>query len=79
MRSKRSSALLLHTKSVHGRGLADPLLVVHLTRSGELIGHGVLAVGGVVRARAFWVLELPLETPLPPKGARLGVLPSSPG
>ena len=79
MRSDRNDSLLVHSGSVHGRGLTDPLRVLHFTRAGRLIGHDVLAVGRIVRARAYWILEMPMTVPVPENGAQVTVLPSSPG
>ena len=79
MRSDRNGALLVHAGSVHGRGLTDPLRVLHFTRTGRFIGHDVLAVGRIVRARAYWILEIPMTAPVPENGAQVTVLPSSPG
>ena len=79
MRSDRNDSLLVHAGSVHGRGLADPLRVLHLTRTGRFVGHDVLAVGRIVRARAYWILEMPMSAPVPENGAQVIVLPSSPG
>lgn len=73
------SGLLLHTTAVHGRGLFDPLRVVHLSAGGAVIGSEVLPVNGSLRARGFWVLELPMTVVAPQDGAVLTVLPSSPG
>jgi hypothetical protein len=72
------SAVLLHAGSVHGKGLAEPVLVAHLTSSGRVTGHEVLEPGGAVGAGSFWVLELPTGRLLPPIGATIAVLPSSP-
>ncbi len=71
--------ILLHTFSVHGKGLSEALHVVHVTRSGVIVGRELLTVGGSVRARAYWVLELSYAVSPPPEGARLRVVPSSPG
>lgn len=79
MRSGRNHSLLVHAGSVHGRGLKAPLRVLHLTRTGRFVGHDVLAVGRFVRARAYWILEMPMNAPVPENGARVIVLPSSPG
>ncbi len=73
-----ASGVLLHTSSVHGRGISSPLRLIHLTRSGTVVGEGLLAPGRIVRSRSYWVLEVPLSTPAPPQGVRLTVLPSSP-
>lgn len=70
-------AVLMRTRSVHGVGLIGPIGVVHVTAAGIVAGHDVLLVDGRVRSTAHWVLELPLETGLPPVGVRLTVLPSS--
>ncbi len=67
------SALLIHTRSVHG----GPLRVVHLTAEGTVVGAELLAGSGTVRARDYWMLELPVEAPYPERGVRLRVLPSS--
>ena len=71
--------LLLHTAGVHGKGLTQPLRVVHLSAGGAVVGSEVLAVDGSLRARGFWVLELPIAVEAPSEGAVLTVLPSSPG
>lgn len=76
--NRDASGVLLHTSSVHGRGLGSPLRLIHLSRSGTVIGEGLLAPGRIVRSRSYWVLEVPLSTPAPPHGARLTVVPSSP-
>lgn len=73
------TGLLLHAGTVHGIGLIEPLRVIHLTASGTVVGHELLGAGGIVRARSHWLLEVPAEVPPPPIGARLTVLPSSPG
>jgi hypothetical protein len=73
------TGLLLHAGTVHGIGLVEPLRVIHLTASGTVVGHELLGAGGLVRARSHWLLEVPPVTPPPPIGARLTVLPSSPG
>ncbi len=78
IRNPDASGVLLHTSSVHGRGISSPLRLIHLSRSGTVIGEGLLAPGQIVRSKSYWVLELPLSTPAPPQGARLTVLPSSP-
>ncbi len=78
IRNLDASGVLLHTSSVHGRGLSSPLRLIHLSRSGTVIGEGLLAPDRIVRSRSYWVLELPLSTPAPPQGTRLTVVPSSP-
>ncbi len=78
IRNPDASGVLLHTASVHGRGISSPLRLIHLSRSGTVVGEGLLAPRRIVRSRSYWVLELPLSTPAPPQGARLTVLPSSP-
>ena len=75
--SRAAGGLLVHATSVHGVGLAEPLHILHLSDSGVVVGHGVLAVGGLVRADDYWVLETPIAAELPPLGAQLRVLPSS--
>lgn len=72
------SAVLMRSRSVHGKGLAEPLTVVHLTEGGIVAGCDVLPVDGTLRSTTHWVLELPLDIGLPPVGVRLTVLPSSP-
>ena len=78
IRNPDASGVLLHTSSVHGRGISSPLRLIHLSRSGTVIGEGLLAPGRIVRSKSYWVLALPLSTPAPPHGVRLTVLPSSP-
>jgi len=79
MGSERNHSLLMHTGSVHGRGLKGSLRVFHLTRAGRFVGQDVLAVGRIVRARAYWILETPMAAPVPENDAQVIVLPSSPG
>ncbi len=75
--SRAAWGLLVHTPSVHGVGLAEPLRILHLSGSGVVVGHDVLGVGGLVRAGDYWVLEIPIAAEPPPIGAQLTVLPSS--
>jgi hypothetical protein len=70
-------AVLIRARSVHGKGLSDPICVVHVTTDGIVAGSDVLLVDGRVRSNAHWILELPVDTGLPPLGVRLTVLPSS--
>ena len=75
--SGAAGGLLVHTSSVHGVGLAEPLCILHISGSGVVVGHDVLGVGGLVRAGDYWVLEIPIAAESPPIGAQLTVLPSS--
>ena len=77
MHAGRARGVLLHTSSVHGKGLSDPLQIIHLTSQGVVAARDVLMPGQTVSARSFWILELSLEEPAPTPGAPLVVLPSS--
>jgi hypothetical protein len=73
-----ADAVLLCSRSVHGKGLDAPIRVVHLTDTGTVVGYDTLPVGGTVRSATHWMLEIPITAPLPPVGTHLTVLPSSP-
>jgi hypothetical protein len=74
-----AKGVLLHTSTVHGMGLDHPLRVLHVTRYGTVVGEEMLRAGGIVRARAYWILEVQPGVPAPALGVRLAVLPSSLG
>ena len=64
--------LLLAGRSVHGRGMAEPLTVVGLDAAGAVIGSTPLAPGGrVTFPGAVAVLELPAGVAVPDPGTAL--------
>lgn len=69
--------LLLETRSVHGFGLRAPIQVVSIGPDGT-----VQAVERLDRRRiawfprARWILELPIDNPVPGVGERLAFSPS---
>lgn len=72
----RGRGLLLETGSVHGFGMAEPLLVVFISAAGTVVGSRRLSPRRVMRCPSAWTLELPIGTPLPAVGTLLRVLPS---
>lgn len=66
--------LLLKTKSVHGRGINQPILAVALSESFEVLGSNLVERGRFVRfPAARYILELPASRPGPEIGSQLTV------
>jgi len=66
--------LLVGGGAVHGVGMAEPLWLAFLDRTGRVLRVDVLPPGGFRRCPgAAWVLELPGDVPPPTAGARLVV------
>ena len=64
--------LLIAGRSVHGRGMAEPLAVVGLDAAGTVVGSSRLVPGGRVEmAGAVAVLELPAGVTVPQPGTVL--------
>ena len=58
--------------AVHGIGMRRPLRVIGLGRDGEVVGHRLLRPWRAVRIRgARWMVEGPVDLPVPPSGTRL--------
>lgn len=75
----RDRALLIATSSVHGMGMREPLRVVALDSSNQVISIGVLGRGRIVSyPEASAILELPLEAEVPQVGTRLSIVASCP-
>ncbi len=77
VRRKDTDGLLIRSSSVHGRGIREPLRIVHLDRDGTVVHQDILTTGRRTPARGVWILELPIGVPGPETGMRLVVLPSS--
>ena len=76
VRRKDTDGLLIRSGSVHGRGIREPLRIIHLDRDGTVTHQDILMAGRRTSARGVWILELPVGVPGPDTGARLSVLPS---
>lgn len=76
VRGGGTDGLLIRSSSVHGRGIREPLRVVHLDGEGMVVHQDILTMGRRTHARGVWILELPIGAPGPDTGARLVVLPS---
>ena len=68
-------SMLIPGRSVHGIGMAEPLTVVGIARSGRVVGIRRLQPGGVVMMLgARWLLEQPVVNPLPAHGEVLSMV-----
>jgi len=77
VRRTGTNGLLIRSSSVHGRGIREPLRVIHLDGDGTVVHQDILTTGRRTSARGAWILELPIGVPGPDTGMRLTVLPSS--
>lgn len=70
--ARSPTPLLLRCSSVHGFWLRSPLHVVGIAADGTVVGVAMLRRRRIVRmASCRWILELPLDHPLPESGERL--------
>ena len=77
VRRSGTDGLLIRSMSVHGRGLREPIRVIHLNEEGTVVHQDILTAGRRTPARGAWILEMPIRALRPDTGARLAVLPSS--
>lgn len=71
---RRPGRMLLRTRSVHGFGLNRPLLAVGLSTAMEVLEARRLMPGRVLYFPGCrYVLELPIDDPLPALGTHLEV------
>ncbi len=71
----RGTGLLLGGGAVHGRGMAEPLMVVGFDADGRVVGVRRLDPGRFLRLPgAVMVAELATWRPPPPRGTTVGVL-----
>ena len=69
-------ALLIWGRSLHGRSMKTPLVVVRIDRAGTVAESHILAPGRVLSfRRAAWNLEMSPTVEVPPPGAVLTVRP----
>jgi len=68
--------VLLHTNMVHGRGLHRLIRLVSIDGAGTVLATEKLKPGSFVWLReGSWTLEIPLDHPVPAKGAALAIYP----
>ena len=77
VRRRGTTGLLIRSASVHGRGIREPLRIIHMDGEGTVVHQDILTTGRRTPARGVWILELPIGVPGPETGMRLVVLPSS--
>jgi hypothetical protein len=71
--------MLIPGRSVHGMGMTEPLTVIGIDPGGRVVGIRRLQPRGVVlMLGACWLLEQPVERPVPPDGEVLSMVSSCP-
>lgn len=72
-------SMLIPGRSVHGIGMAEPLTVIGIDPAWRVVGVRRLRPSGLVVMReARWLLEQPVERPVPPDGEVLSMVSSCP-